>query len=72
MRMQGSGAAVSATVTNNVRSAVARMAGYGISCLAPDPGNPAHVWCLFFGLGARLSLHISTTNQPNQHGRGRI
>ena len=47
MRMQGSGAAVPATVANNVRSAVARMAGYGISCSARDPRNPAQVWCLF-------------------------
>ena len=46
MRMQGSGEMVPATVANNVRSAVARMAGYGISCLARDPGNPTHVWCL--------------------------
>jgi hypothetical protein len=50
MRMQGSGAAVLATVANNVRSAVARMAGYEISCLARDPRNPAHVWCLFLVL----------------------
>jgi hypothetical protein len=50
MRMQGSGAAVPATVANNVRSAVARMAGYEISCLARDPRNPAHVWCLFLSL----------------------
>ena len=72
MRMQGSGAAVPATVANNVRSAVARMAGYGISCLARDPRNPAHVWCLFLVFERGLSLHISTTNQPNQHVRGRI
>lgn len=50
MRMQGSGAAVPATVAKNVRSAVARMAGYGISCLARDPRNPTHVWCLFLAL----------------------
>ena len=48
MRMQGSGTAVPASVANDVRSAVARMVGYGISCLARDPRNPAHVWCLFF------------------------
>jgi hypothetical protein len=45
------GAAVPATVANNVRSAVARMAGHGISCLARDPGKPAHFWCQFLALG---------------------
>ena len=73
MRMQRSGAAVPTTVANNVRSAVAQMAGNEISCLARDPRNPAHVWCLFLVLerGCRFTfpLQISQISMSGVESR---
>ena len=72
MRMQGSGAEVPVTVANNVRSATVRRGGVRNLVLRARSPESCERLVSVSWLGARSSLHSSTTNQSDQHGRGRI